>query len=523
MFENPMGKWCQRVSKKLGLPFLVFGLLLGLQIPTIVRADPSSCGATKYNINTTPEETNIWVKPGDSTVLLFGTVIGSHFYYSTNGGSSWTACNDSIKGYSKSDSSLQFNGDPSVAIDTSGRFYIAYTKSGGYQLMAYSDDNGLSWTRKADPGDAGGDRNNLWVDGRNSSPYCYVARTVSAGKIRAARSTDRGVSWSSGAVISDSVKAIKDNRGVRVVAGPSTHVYCAWAVYDSSNGSGEILHENAIGFARSKDRGATWEKSKRIKDGIYGMRHTTMRNGVSFLSSPKYGISWPSITVNQRNGKYLWVVWANWGRPPGCGSSPYNNTSEGTHIFVMSSSDSGATWSNPRIVSQDTTTDQWQPWIDCDPLTGWLTCIYNSSNTGNSNTKTIVAKSIDGGYTWSECSADGTSWAVSAVSHFDAQCVDMMNGRIFPAWRRQDSGLYVAPFSIRPSGCCSGSTGNIDDDAYVDISDLALLISYVSTGGNEPYCIGEANVDGQAGVTQSDADYLTDYLYDDGPAPVSCP
>ncbi|MCB2230564.1 hypothetical protein KQH82_07600 [bacterium] len=81
-------------------------------------------------------------------------------------------------------------------------------------------------------------------------------------------------------------------------------------------------------------------------------------------------------------------------------------------------------------------------------------------------------------------------------------------------------------FSSGTSGCCIGSTGNVNGDAgeAVDLSDLIYLVNYLFLGGPAPPCVGEANTNGDIGcsVDLSDLIYLVNYLFLGGPAPAAC-
>ncbi|MBU8932995.1 MAG: M28 family peptidase [candidate division Zixibacteria bacterium] len=82
--------------------------------------------------------------------------------------------------------------------------------------------------------------------------------------------------------------------------------------------------------------------------------------------------------------------------------------------------------------------------------------------------------------------------------------------------------------------CCSGDgiRGNVDgiitpSDGHIDIADLTYLVAYLFTGGSEPSCIDEANVDGITGdggsIDIADLTYLVAYLFTSGQPPVACP
>lgn len=75
------------------------------------------------------------------------------------------------------------------------------------------------------------------------------------------------------------------------------------------------------------------------------------------------------------------------------------------------------------------------------------------------------------------------------------------------------------------NGCCIDIRGNVDYDPgdVIDISDLVYLVDYMFSGGPEPPCPEEADIDGSGGIDISDLVYLVDYMFSGGPPPVACP
>ena len=98
-------------------------------------------------------------------------------------------------------------------------------------------------------------------------------------------------------------------------------------------------------------------------------------------------------------------------------------------------------------------------------------------------------------------------------------------GYRYPAW----DGPYC--FVVGHGTCCIlPIRGNVDYDPgdEIDISDLVYLVDYMFSGGPEPPCWPEGNIDGNgpddnSGIDISDLVYLVDYMFTGGPAPVECP
>ncbi len=72
--------------------------------------------------------------------------------------------------------------------------------------------------------------------------------------------------------------------------------------------------------------------------------------------------------------------------------------------------------------------------------------------------------------------------------------------------------------------CCVGMRGNIDYDPgdALDISDLVYLVDYMFTGGPEPPCFEEADVNCDGALDITDLVYLVDYMFTGGPPPAPC-
>ena len=101
------------------------------------------------------------------------------------------------------------------------------------------------------------------------------------------------------------------------------------------------------------------------------------------------------------------------------------------------------------------------------------------------------------------------------------------------AWIRFDYNEWLQAPEEGPvirtiySGCCIGTTGNVDGDPdeIIDIGDLTRLIDYLFISYEEPECMPEANVDGSTdGVVDiGDVTKLIDYLFISFTPPASCP
>lgn len=156
-------------------------------------------------------------------------------------------------------------------------------------------------------------------------------------RIRFTKSTDQGQHWSTPAPISP-VSQNGNVQGSQIVVGPNGTVYIAWSLALQSG-------QRQIWFIRSLDGGATWRAPHRITPTF-----TTLTNFPS-----KYRVnSFPALAVSKVDGS-LHLVYAD--QP--------DFTTGGTVNYVKSV-DGGVTWTNPLVINDSDTGQQFMPAIAVD-------------------------------------------------------------------------------------------------------------------------------------------------------------
>jgi hypothetical protein len=82
-------------------------------------------------------------------------------------------------------------------------------------------------------------------------------------------------------------------------------------------------------------------------------------------------------------------------------------------------------------------------------------------------------------------------------------------------------GWYVDDVSV--TGCCQGTTGNVNMTGIIDLADLSSLVGYLTGGGYVLTCQSAANVNGTGIVDLADLSSLVSYLTGGGFVLPNCP
>lgn len=480
-----------------------------IEAKSVVRDDSPDVPVTE--VNSTQSENSVFVNPtnpdhvlqsNNSTQNPVGALYGANYFYSFDFGDSWGG---SISGAGGSN-----YGDPSTAINLSGRQYVGYISSSGGMGVSYSN-NGTSWTARTASSAGSLDKNHLTVDNSPTSPYegnVYNSWVAFAGsnntEIEFVRSTNDGVSYSPAINISSAVNAGSHNQGVNLQTGPNGEVYAVWAIYDSWPSD-----ETAIGYAKSSDGGVTFALASRIISNIRGIRS-------SETSKNQRVNSFPVMAVDISGGSYdgnIYVVWANIGVPG-------TNTGNDIDIYMIRSTNQGSTWSSPIRVNQDASGlghEHYFPWITCDPETGTLSVIfYDDRNVGGAKCEVFCANSFDGGDTWEDFRVSDVDFTPAPIAGLaggymgDYLGISARAGKVYPVWTDNRSGsvmTYTSPYETnnltRPTnlqGALSFVSGQVD-----------LSWEFENTPGFLYYLIYRDNVEIGTTVKKYFTDMLPDY------------
>ena len=401
--------------------------------------------------NSRQSENSIFIDPNDKQTALNSNnsgPLGGGFYgandlYTFDGGETFDG---EAQGAGGSNS-----GDPTTGIDNNGRWYVNFISNSGGQGVAYSDNQGDTWTSvfvASNPGSMA-DKNHMWVDNSPDSPYegnVYIAWTdfggPNDGDIVVSRSTDSGESWSSKINVSNGVNAGSHNQGVNIGTGPNGEVYLVWAIYD-----GWPTDEDAIGFAKSTDGGETWEEPQRIITNIRGVRNSGVPQNMRVASFPAAAVDC-SESPNSGN---IYVVWTNIGVPG-------ENTGSDRDVYMIRSTNEGSTWSDPIRINQDEIGQgkcHYDPWIACDASNGILSVVfYDNRNVNANQAEAWAAVSTDAGNTWEDFKVSDVSFTPSPIPGFaqgymgDYLSITALDGLVYPCWTDNRTGEVMTYVSV---------------------------------------------------------------------------
>jgi hypothetical protein len=378
-----------------------------------------------------PEEVSIAINPLDPLNLAAGANI-RYYYYSNNAGVSWTQGNLS--------STYGVWGDPCLVFDARGYLYFGHLSnppSPGYWIdrivVNRSTNGGSSWNSGVgigfNPPVRNQDKEWLAAD-MTDSPYrhnLYVAwtefdnygsaSTSDSTRILFSRSTDAGLTWSTPVRLSDQGGNCVDEdttvEGAVPAIGPSGEIYTAW--------SGPL----GIMFDRSTDGGQTWGSDIFVTPQPggwdFGIPGISRCNGM------------PVTACDVSNSPYRGNVYILW--------SDQRNGLGDTEVFLTRSTDGGSTWGPTRRVNNDlTATQQFFPWMTIDQSTGYLYAVfYDRRNTLGNATEVWVARSTDGGETFSNFRVSQSAFTPSSGTFFgDYTNIAALNGKVYPIWMRLD-------------------------------------------------------------------------------------
>lgn len=417
--------------KKLFLVFAILPLHLLAQYPNVM------IGNSKV-LRRSLCEPSISVNKADPANVVAGAIL-DRVFYSNDSGKTWTG--DTLK------STYGVWGDPVVVSDFKGtQYFLHLSDPTGLNwsseeildriVCQKSTDGGKTWNNGSYMGfNHPKDQDKHWmaVDPKNNTLYTTWTQFDVYGSeeekdksnILFSRSVDGGESWSKDLQINElsgnCLDGDQTTEGAVPAVSPYGDVYVAWSYNDK------------IYFDRSADGGETWlEKDIVVADqpggweiDIPGLQRA---NGM------------PVTVCDVSDGPFRGSIYVNW-----------VDDRDGHHdVWVSRSLDGGDTWSEAlKVNDDDTKADQFFTWMSCDPVTGYLYCVfYDRRNHKEKDLMTDVymAYSKDGGVTWVNEMISESPFKPNAIVFFgDYNHIDAYDGVVRPIWTRldRDNGMSI--------------------------------------------------------------------------------
>ncbi|HWW61608.1 MAG TPA: hypothetical protein VN181_09590, partial [Thermoanaerobaculia bacterium] len=395
--------------------------------------------------------------PTGGTANTFGTMA---LFGSTNGGASWTyncapwppSATGGVSG-----AAFWFGSDPALAWDSSGRAYACYmlisqnstgSNFGASIVVARSSDSGTTWQNLgtvvngialASGNNSGNDKQMMAIDNTTGQPFSHPGRifviwdncSASACNLEKLAYSDDGVAWTTVSLPSNT-GAIGGN----VVVGADGTVYVVW----------NRFNVETVVFSKSVDGGATWTAPIVIATsalqsfGANNLPPAQDQRGINAFAS----IDVDRNPASAFFGK-LYVAYTDF--PAGTTTGPDLN------IYVVTSSNGGASWSAPVRANDDNFgASQFFPWLAVDQSDGTVNVSWYDSRLDPLNRKVqmVYARSSNGGVSFEPnllVTDGGTSFRNNA-NFLDENSVDnpSFNGNQFGDY----SGIAALNRQVHP-------------------------------------------------------------------------
>ncbi|MBI3872286.1 MAG: hypothetical protein HY304_04310 [candidate division Zixibacteria bacterium] len=296
-------------------------------------------------------------------------------------------------------------------------------------------------------------------------------------------------------------------QGINLAVGPAGELYAVWASYDQFPAT-----ETGIWFCTSFDGGDTFSSPVRISGAYF----TGIRGNLKSASFCGVRVaSFPVMAVDTSHGPFqgtIYVVWAD-GR----------NGNPDIYLTKLPYGQ-GATWSSPiRVNDDNTSTDQWEPWISVDP-NGLVHVVFYDSRVEPANnwlTAIYMATSWDGGNSFANCLISDTAFTPSPVrGDYMGDYIGITSDQCaaYPCWNDNRSGIHQAYMARVPF-----IPGDVDGSGVIDVIDVVKTIE-VAFRGSLCVPIHQALVDLDANgvIDILDVVRVISYAFRGQPTPAAC-
>ena len=348
-----------------------------------------------------------------------------------------------------------------------------------------SQDTGRTWTSHSLQSSHG-----VWGDPAiavdiHSNFYFFHLSNPSSGnwidRIVCQKTSDNGETWNDGSYAGLNGTKAQDKQWFAIDPSDNT-IYLTWTQFDIY-GSASPLDSSIILFSKSTDAGESWSPAIRLNktlgdcldsdNTVEGAVPAVGPNGevyvawagpegIVFDKSTDKGVTWlddeihvdpmptgwdyaipgiyranglPITACDLSNGPNRGTIYINW--------SDQRNGGDDTDIFLAKSTDGGNTWSGPIRVNDDGPgKQQFFTWMAIDQATGYLYFVfYDRREHDGDSTDVYMALSKDGGQTFiNRRISESPFLPNSGVFFGDYNNITAYNGIVRPIWTRLNNG-----------------------------------------------------------------------------------
>lgn len=435
----------------------------GISMGTNYRIFPGTMSQSEVFITSHPTNSEVLFVSANTLKFSTGFFVSEGIYVTTNGGQSWYG-SDTCNG-----PNIFFHGgDPAISITSNGTFILtrkASTSSSG-AYSHYSTDNGITWSVQKQISDDFLERVAIVTDNDPSSSYfgrTYAtwAMLTTPFPVKFTYTDDITGNWNNVIQVNNPTA-----RGVGgdIALGPDNEVYICWGGTISSPPFTEIQ----VGFASSTNGGTNWS----VLENAFSI------NGIQGLLASKQNIrvnGQPRMAVDVSQSQYrgtIYIVTSQKNLAP-AGSDP--------DIILNKSTDGGLTWSEGIRVNQDQVSNgkyQFFPGITIDDAGGINIIFYDDRNTTSDSSGIFLARSTDGGNTWSEYEISDHNFRPNAIGGLgqgymgDNIDIAAVGNKLYPVWMDNSTGIYqiwTVPIELKPV--------NVDEPA-LNLNEFTLEQNY---------------------------------------------
>lgn len=377
--------------------------------------------------------------------------------------------------------------EPSIYINAKNTNNILAGANSDYYYL--SEDGGISWTTQQITSSLGvmGDPCMI-IDTAGNYYFFHLGNPQSLDWIICQKSTDKGITWNNGSGIYKDLPKVQDKEWATV--NPfNNEIYTTWTQFDEYGTSNPEKHSKIL-FSKSADAGETWSNAVALNEvngncvdddltvegavpavGPGGEIYVSWAGpaGLVFDRSLDGGSTWldNDIYVSDISGGWTYAIPGLWrcnGLPVTCCDisqginngtiyinwSDQRNGTDDTDIWLAKSTDGGNTWSAPKRVNDDPPgKQQFLTWMTIDQANGTLWFVfYDRRNYNDNQTDVYLASSKDGGETFINIKISETSFTPKSNLFLgDYNNISAHNNIVRPIWTRSEAystSVYTA-------------------------------------------------------------------------------